>query len=206
MKLKVPFVELYFGKEDPLNEARENEEDFLRSFVDLDGELKKIITGSKTLVLGPKGTGKSALGLYLERTGHPANRYLAKLKTASSLPLAEIPQLKTGQPSGALRTYSAWKFILLANYLDVVLSDPQVRMAGIRDIRRVLKVLASAGFISSASGKNLLQMSDKTFYISKADAGDLFRDEAGTQVTIYSLIPYMEAYSGRLELYMIRRA
>lgn len=191
----IPFTDLYFGKEDPRNEASASEEDFLKSFVDLYGGLADVISGGKTLILGPKGTGKSALGLYLERTGRTGGGYFARLKTAASLPLAEIPQLRTGQPAGTTRTYSAWKFILLANYLDVVLSDPQVSLTNIRSVKRVIKTLAEAGFISSASGKNLLTMDNKSFFISREEAADLFKNEANARVSIYSLLPYMESWA-----------
>lgn len=190
------FVDLYFGKSDPTHEARANPEDFIRSYVDLDGAITQVVSGEKTLILGPKGTGKSALGLYIEKTsGLEGSSYYARLKNASTLPLAEIPQLKTGQPSGALRTYTAWKFILLANYLDVALSDQTAKITNIREIRRVLRSLREFGFISSEAGKTLLQVSGKSYALDKAEVGSLFRDEGGSSVTIYTLIPYLERWA-----------
>lgn len=190
------FVDLYFGKSDPTHEARSHPEDFIRSYVDLDGAVAQVVSGEKTLILGPKGTGKSALGLYMEKTsGTEGSTYYARLKNASTLPLAEIPQLKTGQPSGTLRTYTAWKFILLANYLDVALSDPAARIPNIREIRRVMRSLRDFGFVSSEAGKSLLQVSGKSYSLDKEEVGSLFRNEAGSSVTIFTLIPYLERWA-----------
>lgn len=190
------FIDLYFGKSDPTHEARSHPEDFIRSYVDLNGAIAQVVSGEKTLILGPKGTGKSALGLYIEKTsGVDGNSYYARLRNASTLPLAEIPQLKTGQPSGALRTYTAWKFILLANYMDVALSDREAKIANIGAIRRVLRTLKEFGFISSEAGKTLLQVSGKSFTLEKADLGTLFRDEVDSSITIFSLIPYLERWA-----------
>lgn len=78
------FVDLYFGKSDPTHEARSNPEDFIRSYVDLDGAIAQVVAGEKTLILGPKGTGKSALGLYIEKTsGLEDSNHYARLKNAS---------------------------------------------------------------------------------------------------------------------------
>src|SRR6266540_3500923 len=99
---------------DSRNEANEDRDAFLRSYVDLDDSTQAVLRGAKFLVLGPKGTGKSALAWYLQaaesRGGH-----LATVRDASSLPLAEVPRLQTGQEPGPERTVVAWKFILLCN-------------------------------------------------------------------------------------------
>ena len=59
------YQSLYFGRSDSRNEATEDREGFLRSYVDLNDASKAVLKGDKFLVLGPKGTGKSALAWYL---------------------------------------------------------------------------------------------------------------------------------------------
>lgn len=137
----IPFGELYFGKSDPSHEISANRADFIRSYVDLNGAVEQVAQGQRTLILGPKGTGKSALGLYIEKTS-VAGQYYARMKNASHLPLAEIPRLETGEPAGAVRTRNAWRFILLSNYLDVALSDGETSIPQVRDIKRVIKEFA----------------------------------------------------------------
>lgn len=194
--MRPEFRSLYFGKSDSLNEARSSVDEFIRSYVDLDGAVAQVASGNKTLILGPKGTGKSALGLFIEKTGSTSTpRHYARMRSAASLPLSEIPQLKTGQPAGADRTYGAWKFILLCNYLDVALGDPDSKIGSIRSIKRVVKTLRDAGFIGSDSGRTLLKVSATSYTIDKSAAGDLFRDEGGAKVNIFTLTPYLERWA-----------
>lgn len=195
---QTPFGKLYFGKSDPSHEFSANPDDFIRSYVDLNGAIDRVVRGDSNLILGPKGTGKSALGLYIERTGS-TSRYFARMKNASHLPLAEIPQLKTGEPKGAVRTKNAWRFILLANYLDVALSDPSVQIAQVREIRRVIKGLRDFGFMATDSGHSLLRAHGATFTLPSSQMGTLFRNESGQDLGIYSLLPYLERWATALK-------
>ncbi|MCC0766256.1 P-loop ATPase, Sll1717 family [Micrococcus luteus] len=187
------FSEFYFGSEDPYNEVRDDRMKFIRSFVDPNDKIDKIVNGRLTLILGPKGTGKSALAYYLGLTGQPngSGRYIAQTRTADNLPLSDIPALKTGQVPGRQRTASAWRFILLANYLDVALSDTEVRVRGIRDIKRILGILKDAGFMAGGSGRALAQFLDQTFTLPTDKAGSLFKSIGKTEVSIFDLIPSM---------------
>ncbi len=190
-----PFSTLYFGKSDPIIEARTNASDFIRSYVDLNGAVGLVIKGERTLILGPKGTGKSALALYLEKTSGLDSGHFAQLRSAASLPLADIPQLKTGQPRGLARTQNAWRFILLANYLDVVLQDRSVKVAGIQTIRRILKIMREFGFMGDDSGKSLLQLAGKSFSLAREDLGSIFKNESAERLDIFKLVPYMEDWA-----------
>ncbi len=188
---KPPFEKLYFGKSDPRYEVRASRDHFLRSFVDLEGAVEKVHAGDLTLILGPKGTGKSALALYLEETSGPESRRFAKVKTAENLPLDEIPKLETGQSSGVQRTRTAWTFILLANYLDVVLEDKLTSFRGITAAKGAMKAIRQAGFVSTAAGQRLMQMQDVRMSIPAADLGGAFKKESHKEIGIFTLIPYM---------------
>ncbi len=90
------YRDLYFGMSDSRNEVNENREAFVKSYVDLNGAISAVVNGQKFLVLGPKGTGKSALAWYLE-AAEINGGHLALVRDASDLPLAEVPRLQTGQ-------------------------------------------------------------------------------------------------------------
>jgi DNA helicase TIP49 (TBP-interacting protein) len=68
------YVDLYFGLSDSRNEAAEDRDAFVRTYVDIHGVAAAVVSGQKFLVLGPKGTGKSALAWYLEATEMDGNR------------------------------------------------------------------------------------------------------------------------------------
>src|SRR5260221_9070524 len=99
VEVKPSYRTLYFGMSDSLNEVNERPAEFVKSYVDLGGTTNSVLSGEKFLVLGPKGTGKTALAWYLRET-EDNGTHLALVRDASSLPLSEVPRLQTGQPLG----------------------------------------------------------------------------------------------------------
>lgn len=192
---KPKFADLYFGMADSRNEAADNPDEFVRSYVDLNGAVSDVTAGAKFLVLGPKGTGKSALAWYLALT-EGANGHLTDVKDASSLPLAEIPRLQTGQPAGAERTVVAWKFILLASFLELLLRDEGSSAQRDPEVIRVARILREFGFMSDASGRALTTAARSTITIPIPGLGEIYKRESGRAINIYNLVPYLERWVG----------
>jgi hypothetical protein len=187
------YADLYFGMADSRNEAAENPDEFVKSYVDLNAAVRGVTAGSKFLVMGPKGTGKSALAWYLALT-EKANGHLTDVKDASSLPLAEIPRLQTGQPAGAERTVVAWKFILLSSLLELILRDQGSSAQRDPEVIRVAHILRDFGFMSDASGRALTTASKSTITIPIPGLGQIYKRESGREINIYNLLPYLERW------------
>lgn len=193
LEVIVRYRDLYFGKSDSRNEANANQGEFVRSYVDIRGILEAAIDGQKFLVLGPKGTGKSALAWVLKLT-ESGGTYLVDVLDASSLPLAEIPRLQTGQDAGPERTVIAWRFILLCNYLQLLLRDTAIYFASDREVKRVAKLLRDYGFMSDASGKAIVNISSTTVTIPIPKIGEIYKKEQRSHLNIYNLVPYLESW------------
>ena len=191
---RTPFAELYFGKSDSHNELVDDRGEFLKSFVKLNGIVDDVVSGDRTMVLGPKGTGKSALGWYLHATSQD-NDYLAEVKDASELPLADIPQLETGQAAGSERTVTAWRFILLCNYLNLLLKDESIRLPAESEVRRVTGLLRRYGFMGGTSGRAILTISQTTITIPIPKLGPIYQRESQDKLTIFALLPYLEEWA-----------
>jgi hypothetical protein len=187
------YRELYFGMSDSRNEASANKNEFVRSYVDIRGIREAVLDGEKFLALGPKGTGKSALAWYLKLTESKDNHF-SDVLDASSLPLAEIPRLETGQDAGPERTVIAWRFILLCNYLQLLLRDGSCYFANDREVKRVAKLLREYGFMSDASGKAIVNISSTTITIPIPKIGDIYKKEQRSHLNIYNLVPYLESW------------
>lgn len=187
------YRDLYFGMSDSRNEFVNNREEFMRSYVDLNGASKVVVEGQKFLILGPKGTGKSALAWYLEASEVYGN-HLALVRDAQSLPLAEIPRLQTGQSEGPERTVVAWKFILLCNYLELLLRDKDCSIQKNTEALRVAKLLRQFGFLGDASGRALTRFANTTVEIPIPKLGTIYRRESRPTLNIYNLIPYLEEW------------
>lgn len=188
------FADLYFGKSDSKNELAGDRDEFIRSFVDLNRITEEVIAGEKTLILGPKGTGKSALAWYLEASQH-GNDFMCAVQDASDLPLADIPRLETGQAVGTDRTVAAWKFILLCNYLALLLRDASCDLPNRAEVTRVTKLLRAYGLIGDTSGRAILDISKTTIEIPIPKIGTIYRREQQSKLNIYSLLPYLEEWA-----------
>lgn len=187
------YRELYFGMSDSLNEVNERPDEFLKSYVDLNGTVNTVLSGEKFLVLGPKGTGKTALAWYLRET-EENGAHLALVRDASTLPLSEVPHLQTGQPLGPERTVVAWKFILLCNYLELLLRDQGCSIQQNSEAIRVSKLLRDFGFMGDASGRALLIAANTTVTIPIPKLGEIYKRESRPDLNIYNLIPYLESW------------
>ena len=190
-----PFTELYFGKSDSRNELEDERGDFLKSFVNIGHVVDEVKSGRKTLVLGPKGTGKSALAWYLWGSQGGDADHLAAVKDASELPLADIPQLETGQPAGAERTVSAWRFILLCNYLDLLLRDESAIIPNAGEVARVTRLLKQFGFMGSGSGRAIINVAKTKVSIPIPKVGTIYERESQKELTIFALLPYLENWA-----------
>ena len=189
-----PYRDLYFGMTDSVNEVHKDRDDFVRSYVDLKNIVDDVVAGSRTLIFGPKGTGKSALGHYVSEVGR-SRQHVARVVDASTLPLAEIPNLSTGQPKGFDRTVTAWKFILLCNYLELLLTDQPCYLPQQPEVKRVTKLLREFGFMGDASGRAVLKVSKTTVSIPIPKIGTIYKKESQSALNMFSLIPYLEEWA-----------
>jgi hypothetical protein len=188
------YADLYFGKSDSKNELAGDRDEFIRSFVNLNRITEEVIAGEKTLILGPKGTGKSALAWFLEASQHGSD-FLCTVQDASDLPLADIPRLETGQAAGTDRTVAAWRFILLCNYLALLLKDQSCELPNRNEVERVTKLLRGYGLIGDTSGRAILDISKTTIEIPIPKVGTIYRRERQAKLNIYSLLPYLEEWA-----------
>lgn len=190
--MKPRYADLYFGLTDAVNEARQDPDHFFRSYVNINNIAEDVVDGKKTFVFGPKGTGKSALGLWIEAD---RDGVVAQVRDAATLPLADIPNLQTGQAAGVERTVTAWKFILLCNYLALLRRDNACTMKNAREVDRVTRLLREYGLMGDASGKALLKVATTTIQIPIPKVGNIYKRESKPVLNIFSLIPYMEEWA-----------
>lgn len=192
--MRLRYADLYFGLSDAVNEVRDEPEHFFRSYVDINNITNDVISGKRTLVFGPKGTGKSALGVWVASSS-PEEGVVSVVQDATTLPLADIPSLQTGQSPGVERTVSAWKFILLCNYLSLLLKDNACRVKNRSEVDRVTRLLRRFGFMGDASGRALTRIATTTVQIPIPKVGTVYKRESKSELNIFSLTPYLEDWA-----------
>lgn len=187
------FSELYFGYADAKTEASKRPESFVRSYIDHHDLLRAVMDERRFLVLGPKGTGKSALAWYLQKKlAH--DRALVQARDVSELPIADVGQLKTGESPGITRSLNAWKFLLLCALIDVILQDQGSRLNQNPEAASVVKKLREYGFLDPTPAKAILKASRSTWKVPIPTFGEIFSMEKADSLHLIHLMPYLQKW------------
>lgn len=165
----------------------------MRSFVDRSNVVEAVVDTGRFLVLGPKGTGKSALAWYLRETG-AERKLVVEARDASELPILEIASLKTGEGPGLSRSLNAWRFVILCALLDVILRDPNSKLNSNQEALDVIDKLRDFGFLDSTPRDAILKASRITWKVPVPAIGRIFDREAVTSLHLINLMPYMEEW------------
>lgn len=188
------FAELYFGLADGNDEANQNEESFLASFVDHQGVVPAIRQRKKFLLLGPKGSGKTTFARYLQETAL-GEREILGLRDISELPLSEVEKIKTGESAGPGRTMTAWRLLILCGLLDLMLKDQASSLQHDPQAIRVTNELRKLGFMDPTPKNAVIAASKSTFKLNFATFGEYSREqESSSSINLYNLVPHLERW------------
>jgi hypothetical protein len=106
-----------------------------------------ILGGEAWLVLGPKGSGKSAVleNIRLNWEGR-WNRFFTYWNLAG-FPVNDVTNIETGQSRGGSRSQSAWEFLLLLRVVESLANDQSLSAPG--SFTSLEKALRDGGFLTS---------------------------------------------------------
>ncbi|WP_329098202.1 hypothetical protein OG979_21190 [Actinomadura citrea] len=187
------FTDLYFGMADAKNEAINETQAFIDSFVDNRNAVSDIRSRKKFLLLGPKGCGKTALARYLELTADPVTEFV-NVRDIGDLPLAEVEKLKTGEEQSLGRTITSWRLLLLCAILDLILKDQSSSLHGNREVERVVTELRKHGFMDPTPSRAVITASKTTLKLPIPKFGEVYARESTSTVDLYHLVPFLEKW------------
>jgi hypothetical protein len=117
------FNELHFGEIDASQEASETPELLTRGYYDFREAAYGLQTGGVWVLLGPKGSGKSAVLENIRLTWrHDARRFYSAWDL-SGFPVNDVTRIPMGQTAGASRSQAAWEFLLLLHIVGSLAED-----------------------------------------------------------------------------------
>lgn len=140
------FAKLHFGHIDASQEAVEQPELLLEGYYDYREAAYGVATRSKWLILGPKGSGKSAVleNIRLKWALDPQRFFT--YWNLGSFPVSDVTRIGAGQSGGASRTQAAWEFLLLLRIVESLNSDQGISCPG--SFLRMVKALKEGGLIT----------------------------------------------------------
>lgn len=141
------FSSLHFGHLDATQEAAEEPELLRDGYYDYRQAVQGILSGGAWLVLGPKGSGKSAVLENIKLNWeHRWNRFFNYWNLAG-FPVHDVTRIQTGQSQGGSRAQASWEFVLLLRVVETLARDEGISAPG--SFTNLVKALRSGGFLTS---------------------------------------------------------
>ena len=176
---KPDFGAIHFGYASAEEEGTNEPQLLLRGFYDADGITDEILNGSKHLILGYKGSGKSAIGERLRLLGEQQNELFTDVAFLSDFPFSQFSRvLKSSEPTEAEVHYPAvWTWVLLLKILESFAQDEGGRPT--REMSHAVEALKALGLLPAKTLKHLVLQSSKS--VIKASIPKIF--EVGRERT-----------------------
>lgn len=95
----------------------------LEGYYDHKALARRISAGSAWLVIGPKGSGKSASFEHLRLDWHSSPVHFFSLWQLGGWPVGDVTKIKMGVTEGDASAQGAWEFLLLLRLFDSLTSD-----------------------------------------------------------------------------------
>ncbi|MBW0255984.1 P-loop ATPase, Sll1717 family [Cellulomonas sp. PS-H5] len=140
------FKDLHFGHLDASQEAVE-EPDLLRDgYYDYREAVYGISVRHTWLLLGPKGSGKSAVLESIRLNWESDPQRFFTYWDLGKFPVNDVTRIAMGQSAGASRTQAAWEFLLLLRVIESLDRDQGLTCAG--SFTKMVKGLKGNGLLS----------------------------------------------------------
>lgn len=159
-------MESDFGKINFGKAAAENERGMRYSyllndgFLDAYGYINKILDDSHFLILGSKGSGKSAIGTKLQlMSENPENKLFTKLYSLNDFSYSEFDKLYASDEPSEIRYSNYWQFLLLLLTFNSIIQDKTVSttLEGV-DLEKVEEVYRKHGLLPDSSVNNIMDV------------------------------------------------
>lgn len=182
-KSLVPYKEINFGYSSAEDESANCPELLLNGFFDFNGFSKELINGSHFVVLGYKGSGKSALAEHIRLISISDPTLFVKNIFLSDFPFVNFAKIINTDDLPASKYPTAWSWILLLYLIASFDSDVAGTSSDVNVFNKAISSLKKAGLLPSPDLKQLINISTKTSF--KGSLPKFF--EVGREYSGYSM-------------------
>lgn len=146
----VSFADIQFGYASAGAESARAPKLLLEGFYDNREITKSLVEGSEYIVLGHKGSGKSAIGEHLVRRADLDPDLFVDFIDLKDFPYGTLSELAADDSSQQLLRLS-WRWLLLVRVFQMMLTDRGADPTDVVECERLAKTLAKQGLIPSKS-------------------------------------------------------
>lgn len=152
------FKDIDFG-----TSAAENETDdlLIQGFWDERGYVNQIIDGSKYLILGPKGSGKSAIGRRIDLLSNYTEDFQVNIYKLSDFPYKLFSSLFKNKESLEIKYQNDWEYLLFVALLKSFMDEADF-IKNNPDATNVIAALENLGILSSSDLTEIIKKTANT--------------------------------------------
>lgn len=142
------FQKIDFGMADAESERIHNPALLLEGYLDANGYIDKILFDRYFLIIGPKGSGKSAIGSKISLLANERKNLYVKQYTLRDFPYGKFDQLLPSKEASETRYPINWQFILYTTLLNSINDDPEATSSMI-NIKDGIAVFQNLGLLDN---------------------------------------------------------
>ena len=150
-----------FGKARAELEGARYPELLEKGYLDYKGAYSLLESGEKFLVLGHKGSGKSAIG---EKLRLEADKKAVSVVHLEDFPFKSFGKIFSGSAEVEAKYPASWSWLLLLLIIDNLRKDPGANDAINVDYNKAISELCDLGFLPTTDIKKLIIQSSKTTF------------------------------------------
>ena len=161
------FKDIKFGHISAEDEFTYSPELIINGFLDAYGYIDELLNTEKFLILGPKGSGKSAFGSKLETISEKNDNIFTKKFELRNFPYTRFTSIISSKEASEIKYPNNWEYILIVACLNSFVRDNSFKFP--KNARIILKTLIDLGLLSSDGNIKLDQIvkttTDKRFEV-----------------------------------------
>jgi hypothetical protein len=155
----IAFRDVNFGSASAKTERQVAPHLLLEGYYDLEQHMYQLLQGPQFVVLGYKGSGKSAVGERLLLLQETQKDLYVRQMDLEEFPFSSLERIIGGTVDVETKYPIAWSWLTLITLLDSFLADHQRRSTSDHDLNEVVRVLRRVGLLPANRIRDLAQIS-----------------------------------------------
>ena len=152
----VMFKEISFGFKSAEAERRRRPELLLEGFFEKSDMIDDLVNGAYYLVLGYKGSGKSAIAEHLALMSQQREQLFVDTILLRDFPYEQVPKVVPGEIGTSVRTNLAWSILLLLKLFESLCRDEGLRIETGADLAEIRAGLQRLNLIPKRKFRDLV--------------------------------------------------
>lgn len=158
------FRDLKFGLASATQESARQPELLLDGFLDNEGIIEKARNGDRYLFLGPKGSGKTAIGEHLRLLAESDSNLFVQNIFIEDMPFSDLSRIVKGHIAPESKYPTAWSWLLLLYLFGSFFEDEGSPSRFDDDFNDALEVIMDLGLLPTPTLQQIVRTSSKASF------------------------------------------